>query len=83
MSFSVGQNGQKDEVAEKLVEAFSNNYPEPDDGVQELFDLGVDFVERFAGRSEDVGNYSVSISGHARQSEAERDYLSVSISAAI
>lgn len=81
MSFSVGQAGTKDEVAGKLVEAFSNNYPNPADGVQDLFDLGVDFVERFADSSEDEGNYSVSISGHAKQSETERDSLSVSINA--
>lgn len=84
MSFSVGTVGTKDEVAEKLNEAFDNNYPEPADGVREMFSLGSDFVERFAGRSEDDGNYSVSISGHAKQSDVEgdRDWLSVSINAA-
>jgi hypothetical protein len=81
MSFSLTASGKKGELPGKLEENFNTSYPEPAKGVTELVSVATDAVSSFATTSEDDGNYSVSISGHAKQSDSERDYLSVSISA--
>lgn len=81
MSFSIAVSGTKDEIAQRAREAFQQNYPEPVPGVQELFEAGAEALEGFASSSGDEGNYSASVSGHAKQSDTDRDSLSISINA--
>lgn len=79
MSFSLSLKGQKDELVGALEAAFANNYPEPAEGVADLVGVGIDAVSAFASTSGDEGNFNVSLSGHARQSDTDRDSLNVSI----
>jgi hypothetical protein len=81
MSFSLATTGKKEELTDKLYENFKTYYPEPADGVTELVGVCIEAVADFADTSTDEGNYSVSISGHAKQSDGDRDYISISISA--
>lgn len=79
MSFSVGVKASKDDSVDELADKFNEYYPEPADGVRDLFELGLDLVNKFGDHSDDQGQFSISISGHAAQSDEDRDSLSVSI----
>jgi len=81
VSFNVSAQGSKEEVANLLKDRFKEAYADPAEGVAELVDVGVRAVEDFVETSTDEGSYSVVISGHAKQSDTDRDSLAVSISA--
>lgn len=81
MSFSVGVSGSRQEIEQKAEESFNSNYPTPDPGVKELFEVALTALADFSTTSKDEGNYSVSINGHAKQGDSDRDYLNVSIGA--
>lgn len=79
MSFSLSLKGKRNELVQQLEEAFENNYPEPAEGVADLVGVGIDMVASFASTSDDDGNFNATVSGHARQSDTDRDSLNVSI----
>lgn len=82
MSFSVNVHGQRDDVASELRRQFEENYPEPAEGVADIFDIGVACVEEFMSRSDDPGNFQIMVAGHAKQEKTERDNLTVAIGVA-
>ncbi len=81
MSFSISVVGKRSDLAALAEDKFGEQYSDPAPGTRELLSVGLSAVEDFSDTSQDEGNYSLTISGHAKQSDQERDYLSIGISA--
>lgn len=81
MSFSVGAAGTRDEVLTNVRERFADNYPDPAPGVEEILETGLGCAEDFLNEHSDEGNYSVTISGHAKQGDGDRNSMQVSVNA--
>jgi hypothetical protein len=83
LSFSVSVQGKKGELEEKAEKAFNTSYSEPAPGVRELAEVGFRAVADFAVGTQDEGDFSLFLSGHAHQGNDSRDWLTVNIQPAI